>query len=162
MINQSRATKWNYTWKSKSYQLSSSKLKNWDHTTQGSPIPFDRVVMDPTESFFMHNSTFVAPFSAMFSFSKHRFRCNRNDRDMVGYWVSNLLVRKYLISLESFVTKVEKILKGCLDSITSPSPLKIQIMGRKLCLRYKGKLSRPIIWIFTEGECDGMESRLTS
>ena len=88
--------------------------------------------MDPTESFFMHNSTFVAPFSAMFSFSKHRFRCNRNDRDMVGHGVFNLWVQKYLVLLETFVNKVEKILKGGLDSIPSPSPLvKIQIMGKK-------------------------------
>ena len=36
--------------------------------------------------------------------------------------------------------KVEKILKGSLDSIPSPSPLvKIQIMGGKIRLRYKGK-----------------------
>jgi hypothetical protein len=36
--------------------------------------------------------------------------------------------------------KVEKILKGSLDSIPSPSPsVKIQIMGRKVCLRCKGK-----------------------
>ena len=36
--------------------------------------------------------------------------------------------------------KVEKILKGSLDSITSPSPsVKTQIMGGKICLRYKGK-----------------------
>ena len=38
------------------------------------------------------------------------------------------------------VVKVEKILKGSLDSIPSPSPLvKIQIMGGKVCLRCKGK-----------------------
>jgi hypothetical protein len=37
-------------------------------------------------------------------------------------------------------TKVEKILKGNLDSIPSPSPtVKIQIMGGKVCLRCKGK-----------------------
>ena len=37
-------------------------------------------------------------------------------------------------------TKVEKILKGSLVSIPSPSPLiKIQIMGEKVCLRCKGK-----------------------
>ena len=37
-------------------------------------------------------------------------------------------------------SKVEKILKGSLDSIPSPSPLvKIQIMGGKICLRCKGK-----------------------
>ena len=36
--------------------------------------------------------------------------------------------------------KVEKIFKGSLDSIPSPSPLmKIQIMGGKVCLRCKGK-----------------------
>ena len=86
--------------------------------------------------------------------------------------------------------KVEKILKGSLDSIPSPSPsVKFQIMRRKVSLRYSGKtllgdvnklfvfkslltmtskvlpllLKRtfpPIIWIFTEGEGDGIESRL--
>ena len=36
--------------------------------------------------------------------------------------------------------KVEKILKGSLDSVPSPSPLvKIQIMRGKVCLRCKGK-----------------------
>jgi len=36
--------------------------------------------------------------------------------------------------------KVEKIFKGSLDSIPSPSPsVKIQIMGNKICLRCKGK-----------------------
>jgi hypothetical protein len=36
--------------------------------------------------------------------------------------------------------KVEKILKGSLDLIPTPSPLvKIQIMGGKVCLRCKGK-----------------------
>ena len=36
--------------------------------------------------------------------------------------------------------KVEKISKGSLDSIPSPLPsVKIQIMGKKLCLRCKGK-----------------------
>ena len=35
-------------------------------------------------------------------------------------------------------TKVEKILKGSLDLIPSPS-VKIQIMGGKVCLRCKGK-----------------------
>ena len=61
--------------------------------------------------------------------------------------------------------KVEKNLKGSLDSIPSPSPsMKIQIMGGKVCSRRKGKtlldavnrllktsgkLLRP--WIFTEG-----------
>ena len=36
--------------------------------------------------------------------------------------------------------KVEKILKGSLDLMPSPSPsVKTQIMGGKVCLRYKGK-----------------------
>ena len=37
-------------------------------------------------------------------------------------------------------SKVEKILKGSMDSISSPSPsVKIQSMGGKVCLRHKGK-----------------------
>jgi hypothetical protein len=39
---------------------------------------------------------------------------------------------------KSLISKVEKILKGSLDSIPSPS-VKIQIMGGKVCLRCKGK-----------------------
>ena len=36
--------------------------------------------------------------------------------------------------------KVENVLIGSLDLILSPSPsVKIQIMGRKVCLRCKGK-----------------------
>ena len=47
--------------------------------------------------------------------------------------------QKYKIHL-SFYSKIEKILKGSLDSIPLPSPsVKIQIMGRKVCLRCKGK-----------------------
>ena len=42
--------------------------------------------------------------------------------------------------LLALLSKVEKILKGSLDSSSSPSPsVKIQIMGRKVCLRGKGK-----------------------
>ena len=38
------------------------------------------------------------------------------------------------------INKVEKILRGSLDSITSPSTsVKIQSMGGKICLRSKGK-----------------------
>ena len=44
---------------------------------------------------------------------------------------------KEVPSLES---KVENILKGSLDSISSPSPsVKIQIMGGKACLKCKSK-----------------------
>ena len=42
--------------------------------------------------------------------------------------------------VDDFLCKVEKNLKGNLDSIPSPSPsVKIQIMGRKVCLRCEGK-----------------------
>ena len=38
------------------------------------------------------------------------------------------------------MNKVEKISKGSLDSIPSPSPsVKIQIMDGEVCLRFKGK-----------------------
>jgi len=40
-----------------------------------------------------------------------------------------------------YLHKVEKILKGNLDLIPSPSSsVKIQIMGVKVCLRCKGKI----------------------
>ena len=43
-------------------------------------------------------------------------------------------------SNNSSCSKVEKILEGILDSISSPSPLvKIQFMGGKVCLKCKGK-----------------------
>ena len=51
----------------------------------------------------------------------------------------------YQISKQTFIChtyfdKVEKILKGSLDLIPSPSPsMKIQIMGGKVCFRCKGK-----------------------
>ena len=91
---------------------------------------------------------------------------------------------------EKFGCKVEKILKGSLNSIPSPSSsVKIQIMCGKVCLRCKGKILLgvvnillktkrvltspsnvlplhlkqtfpPIIWIFTEGKGDGIGPRL--
>ena len=43
-------------------------------------------------------------------------------------------------------SKVEKILKGSLDLISSPSPsVKIQIMGGKVCLRFKGKILLSVV-----------------
>ena len=56
---------------------------------------------------------------------------------------------KYLSKIEwktnmTTLIKVEKILKGSLDSIPSP-PVKIQIMGGKVCLRRKGKTLLGII-----------------
>mgnify|MGYP001494734399 CR=1 FL=1 len=45
-----------------------------------------------------------------------------------------------------FLVKVENILKGSLDSISSPSPsVKIQIMGGKVCLMGKGKTLLAIV-----------------
>ena len=82
------------------------------------------------------------------------------------------------------IFKVEKILEGSLDLIFSPS-VKIQIIGGKGKILlgdfnkpfvFKSLLTRPsnvwplhlkqtfppIIWIFTEGEGDEIESRLSS
>ena len=58
--------------------------------------------------------------------------------------------------------KEEKILKGSLDSIPSPSPsVKIQIMGGKVCLRSKGKTLLGIFnKIFAEVEGNWIKSRL--
>jgi hypothetical protein len=45
-----------------------------------------------------------------------------------------------------YLYKVEKILKGSLDFIPSPSlSMKIQIMGGKLCLRCKGKILLSVV-----------------
>ena len=45
-----------------------------------------------------------------------------------------------LVSEKITTFKVEKVLKGSLDSNPSPSTsVKIQIMGGKVCLRCKGK-----------------------
>ena len=42
------------------------------------------------------------------------------------------------LTISTSLNKVEKIVKGSLDLIPSPS-VKIQIMGGKVCLRCKGK-----------------------
>jgi len=55
---------------------------------------------------------------------------------------NNSTTRKVLLKISAMKStgKVEKILKGSLDSIPSPSPsVKIQIMGRKVCMMWKGK-----------------------
>ena len=47
---------------------------------------------------------------------------------------------RYALFLKVSNCKVEKILKGSLDLIPSPSPsVKILIMGKKVCLRCKSK-----------------------
>ena len=44
------------------------------------------------------------------------------------------------VKTDQGLRKVENILKGSLDLIPSPSPsVKIQIMGGKVCSRFKGK-----------------------
>ena len=58
-------------------------------------------------------------------------------------WITRTIFPEYVRTIfGNKIFKVEKILKGSLNSIPSPSPspsLKIQIMGVKVCLRFKGK-----------------------
>ena len=70
---------------------------------------------------------------------------NNVDLCILVYFVS-LLIKLFHFSLEFFApffttnSKVEKILKGSLDSISSLSPsVKIQTMVGKVCLRCKVK-----------------------
>ena len=60
-----------------------------------------------------------------------------------GRFVSKFLLGSKQVqntSVVMFWLKIEKIFKGSLDSIPSPSPsFKIQIMGGKVCLRCTGK-----------------------
>ena len=60
------------------------------------------------------------------------------------FWIEKMLLiiikNKTRFKNHSVILKVEKILKGSLDSITSPSPsAKNQIMDGKVFLRCKGK-----------------------
>ena len=63
----------------------------------------------------------------------------------LSIYASYFLKKRYgllckIISIAYIISKVEKILKGSLDLIPSPSPsVKIQIMGGKVCFRCKGK-----------------------
>ena len=58
----------------------------------------------------------------------------------------NITIQGYRKSVSKPGSKVEKILKGCLDSIPSPSPsVKIQIMGGKACLRCKGLKTKSLL-----------------
>ena len=56
-------------------------------------------------------------------------------------WAVEFLLWKLIICNDrNLVSKVEKVLKGSLDSIPSASAsVKIEIMGRKVCLMCKGK-----------------------
>ena len=56
------------------------------------------------------------------------------------------LLTVILALVGKFLLKVEKILKGSLDSIPSPTPsVKIQIMGGKVCLQRCS-------WVFKSGQ----------
>ena len=69
----------------------------------------------------------------------------------LSHWFSsrsllNILSLGQTFQLHYNITKVEKILKGSLDLITSPSPYsKIQIMGRTFYLRHKDKTLLAIV-----------------
>jgi len=53
--------------------------------------------------------------------------------------------------------KVKKMYVS-LDSISSPSPsVKIQIMGGKVCLRYKGRTLLGLVSKLLKGEGDGIQ-----
>ena len=39
---------------------------------EGSILPFDRKIQDPTHSFFIENSTFIAPWKGNYTFTKFR------------------------------------------------------------------------------------------
>ena len=102
------------------------------------------------------------------------------------------MVVKFWLRIDKICFKVEKILKDNLDLIPSPLPsVKIQIIGGKVYISCKSKtllgfvnrllktkslLTSPsnvlpyylkqtfptLIWIFTEGEGDYIESKLSS
>ena len=62
------------------------------------------------------------------------------DAGLKSMTVDSGLPKIFNNEIQKSYDKVQKILKGSLDSIPSPSPsMKIQIMDRKVCLRCKGK-----------------------
>ena len=105
-------------------------------------------------------------------------------------WFQTFSLNLWFGLIDMSLIKVEMFLKGSLDSMPSCSPsMKIQIMGGKVCLKCKGKTLLgdvnklfvfkglltipsnvlllylkqtfpPIIWVFTESEGDGIETRL--
>ena len=81
-----------------------------DHqVSRGDVIPFDKKNMDPTNSFFLQNSTFVAPYKAVFKFMKTRFRCQADStRDMYGHVDDRL---HSVFRIESEPTGSQKLLE---------------------------------------------------
>ena len=135
-------------------------------------------VLEPLPSSFRH------------SFWKHGDSCERacsGQQSAPALNITHTCLTPMIASV-----KVEKILKGSLNLIPSPTPsFKIQIMGRKLCLMCDGKtllgvvnkffifksllttpsnvlplylkeIFLPIFWMFTEDEGDGIQLRLSS
>ena len=98
---------------------------------------------------------FLYRFSVCFTnkFGKMGIFSTKRSHQLIGWiskrWVPYSLPCSHSSSLQDlhvswfmkcFSHKVEKILKGSLDSIpSSTSSAKIQIMGGKVCYRYKGK-----------------------
>ena len=64
-----------------------------------------------------------------------------------GPFISDCTISSRKARLDTYLCKVEKILKGGLDLIPSPSPsVKIEILGGKVCLRCsKGKTLLDIV-----------------
>ena len=75
----------------------------------------------------------------------------RYGKTIEATWLSTIFsmaVSAFLVGgiMGALSGKVEKILKGALDLIPSPSPLvKIQIIGGKVCLRGKSKTLLDIV-----------------
>ena len=91
--------------------------------SQGGLADFDRSVNSSQPGQVMSTTLILAPLLAV---------AERTSYLRTYY---DILIKK---------SKVENIFKGSLDLIPSTSPLmKIQIMGRKVCLRYKGKTLHP-------------------
>ena len=91
-------------------------------------------------------------YNLQWNFGKKRMKLQMNKNKninsyrnfgfiVLGSWWQLGQKRNFLFKSNSKSTlKVEEILKGGLDLIPSPTPsVKIQIMGRKVCLRCKGK-----------------------
>ena len=91
-------------------------------------------------------------YNLQWNFGKKRMKLQMNKNKninsyrnfgfiVLGSWWQLGQKRNFLFKSNSKSTlKVEEILKGGLDLTPSPTPsVKIQIMGRKVCLRCKGK-----------------------
>jgi hypothetical protein len=82
---------------------------------RGDPIPFDKIVMDLTRSFFLTNSTFFAPWKGTFTFAKHQFRyCIVAAPVRSGLWSAN--ARTFFLGVPSNFFKFLKHILGQLFS----------------------------------------------